>query len=187
MSKSRLGIKIIGTAFAVFKKHCLAFWAGFAFAIVCFVVLEAMMKPVSTPGYCGTKCHEMNTAYQTWELSVHGANKFGIQVGCVECHLPAKDKFFTHIAAKAYEGGKDTYMHYFGSDYDVEKTRKKILNHMPNERCRNCHDDLLVRPGTSAARIAHTEVLAQSEAPQYKCVKCHEDAGHQRKTKLFSP
>ena len=101
-----MAIKIIAPAFAVFKKYWLAFGAGLAFAIVCFIVIEAAMKPVSMPAYCGSNCHEMNTAYQTWELSVHGANKFGVQVECIDCHLPPKDKFFTHIATKAYQGGK---------------------------------------------------------------------------------
>ena len=78
-------------------------------------------------------------------------------------------------------------MHYFGDDYDVEKNRQNILDHMPNKRCRNCHNDLLGKPDSSAARIAHTEVLSQSDEPEYKCVECHEDAGHQRKNKLFSP
>ena len=46
MSKSGLDIKIIDLAFAVFKKHWLALFAGFAFAVVCFVVLEALRKPM---------------------------------------------------------------------------------------------------------------------------------------------
>jgi nitrate/TMAO reductase-like tetraheme cytochrome c subunit len=187
MSKSRLGIKVIAPVLAAFKKRWLSLLVGFAFAILCFIVLEVMMKPVSRSSYCGSNCHEMKVAYQSWELSAHGANKYGFRVECIDCHLAPKDDYFTHIAAKAFAGGKDTFLHYFGGDYDVEKNRQKVLNHIPNKICLHCHDDLLARPGTSVAGMVHTAVLAQPEAPEYKCVKCHEDVGHQRETKLFSP
>lgn len=172
--------------FAVFKKYWRPFFAGLAFAVLCFVALEAMMKPVSTSEYCGGKCHEMNTAYQSWELSAHGSNKYGIRVKCVDCHLPSKDRFFTHIAAKGYAGAKDTYKHYFGGEYDLEKQRQKVIADLPNRRCMNCHDDLLALPGTPGARIAHMVVVVQPDAPENKCVSCHEDTGHERERKLFS-
>ena len=85
-----------------------AFLAGLAFAILCFVGLNAAMAPVSTSEYCGSTCHEMNTAYLSWELSPHGANAHGVRVECVDCHLPPKEKYFAHIVAKAYAGAKDT-------------------------------------------------------------------------------
>ena len=78
------------------------FLAGFVFALLCFVALNAAMVPVSKSEYCGSKCHEMNTAYLTWELSPHGSNSKGIRVECIDCHLPEKEKYFAHITAKAY-------------------------------------------------------------------------------------
>ena len=86
----------------IIKKYGQIFIAGFAFAIICFIVLNLAMEPVSTSEYCGSKCHEMNTAYQSWELSTHGSNVKGIRVACIECHLPPKDRYFSHIIAKAY-------------------------------------------------------------------------------------
>lgn len=169
------------------RRYSLVFVAGFIFAVLCFVGLEAAMKPVSKSEYCGSTCHEMGTAYKSWELSVHGTNKHGIGVGCVDCHLPSKDKYFTYIAAKAYAGGKDAYKHYFGGEYDIEKMREKVVDHITNERCLSCHDNLLVRPSGPAARIAHTASLARPDAPETKCVRCHENVGHQRQNKLFSP
>jgi hypothetical protein len=62
------------------------------------------MVPVSKSAYCGSKCHEMNNAYLTWELSPHGTNSLGFRVECIDCHLPVKDRYFAHITAKAYEG-----------------------------------------------------------------------------------
>jgi cytochrome c-type protein NapC/trimethylamine-N-oxide reductase cytochrome c-type subunit TorC len=168
------------------KKRLLTFFAGFVFAVLCFVALNAAMVPVSKAEYCGSKCHEMNTAYLTWELSLHGTNAYGIRVECINCHLPSKDRYFTHIAAKAYAGAKDTFKHHFGGEYDIEKIRQKVLGHMPNQRCLHCHSSLLDRPSNSAALIAHTAALAEPDAPESRCVQCHEDIGHQRKSKLFT-
>jgi len=178
--------RMIGRIFKAVKKQIFTFLAGIVFAVFCFIALNAAMAPVSTSEYCGSKCHEMNTAYLSWELSPHGANAHGVRVECVDCHLPPKDKYFTHITAKAYTGAKDIYKHYLGPEYDIEQIRRKVLEHISSEICLHCHVDLLGKPGDSAARIAHTAVLAEPGAAENRCVECHEDAGHQRQNKLFS-
>ena len=166
-------------------KRVRVFVAGFVAAVLCFVVLNVAMKPVSTSEYCGGKCHEMNKAYLTWELSSHGANKYGVRVECVDCHLPPKEKYFRHLLAKSYEGGKDLYKHHLGVKYDVSEARRRALKKMPNSRCLHCHDDLQGRPGSAAARTAHAEVLNPPSSAQPRCVDCHENAGHERENPLF--
>lgn len=175
------GQKLFQWMFGIFKKRALTFSTGFAFALLCFITLNAAMKSVSTPEYCGTKCHEMDTAYQSWKLSIHGTNERGLRAECVDCHLPPKDKYFTHIMAKAYAGGKDMYKHYFGGEYDTEKIRGEVLECFSNEKCLSCHVDLLAKPGSDSAKEAHMEVLNPSDTlEQTKCLECHEEAGHQR-------
>lgn len=169
------------------KKRIAAFAVGFAFALLCFVTLNAAMAPVSKSAYCGSRCHEMRSAYQSWELSPHGGNKYGFRVECIDCHLPAKEMYFRHLTAKAYEGGKDVYKHHFGDEYDVEKMRQKVFAAMPNGRCQTCHDDLLALPSSSAARTAHLAVETEPDKPENRCVQCHENIGHERERKLFSP
>lgn len=169
------------------KKRARTFTAGFVFAVVCFIALNAAMVPVSKSEYCGGKCHEMNTAYLTWELSPHGANSYGIRVECIDCHLPPKDRYFAHIADKAYQGAKDVYKHYCVGNYDIEEMQKRVLDRLPNQRCLHCHDALLDKPGNSAARTAHTAVQAEPDSPESRCVQCHADVGHQRQNTLFSP
>lgn len=174
----------------IFKSHwkrILTFFGGFAFAMFCFVGLNIAMAPVSKSEYCGGKCHEMNISYLSWELSPHGSNRQGIKIGCIECHLPSKDKYFRHVAAKAYEGARDMYQHYFGPEYDREKIRKRVLDHISSERCLRCHNSLLANPSTSAARLAHVAALERPEKPEKRCVKCHENTGHERENKLFRP
>lgn len=176
----KYGRKLIGWILWVFKKWALTFSAGFVFALLCFVALNAAMEPVSKSEYCGTRCHEMDTAYQSWKLSVHGANEKGLHAECIDCHLPSKDKYFTHIVAKAYAGGKDMYKHHFGGEYDIEKISEEVLAHISNEKCLSCHIDLLVKPSSDEVEEAHTESLSSPDASEYRCVECHEEVGHQR-------
>jgi len=156
------------------------FFAGFFFALLCFIAINAAMKPVSKSEYCGTRCHEMDTAYQSWKLTVHGANKKGLRTECIDCHIVSKDRYFTHIATKAYLGARDLYKHHFGGEYDVEKVREKVLAHFPNERCVRCHIDLLAKPGSNTVRKMHTESLSSPDESENRCVDCHKEIGHRR-------
>lgn len=169
------------------KKFIRAFVLGLIFAVLAFLGINAIMEPFSTSEYCGSNCHEMNISYQTWELSPHGANALGYQVECIDCHLPSKDHFFTHITAKGYAGAKDMYKHHFGPEYDREKIRQQVVDHISNDRCTGCHDKLLKKAGSSAARKAHTAVINDPDAEENRCVKCHESVGHNRTSKLYTP
>ncbi len=167
------------------KKYWLAFAAGLAFAIVSFLVINVAMKPLSSSKFCGTTCHEMEEAYRSWELSAHYANDSGNRIECIDCHLPPKDKYFTHLIAKGYEGAKDGYMHFFGAEYDGEKTRARVLEKLPNSRCIRCHSNLLVKPSSPAAMMAHKAMLNPAEGEQLRCLECHESL-HEREKKIFS-
>ena len=169
--------------FKVIKKHIPAFIVGVGFAVLSFIGLNAAMEPTSASHYCGSKCHEMQTAYGTWQLSEHAAGRNGVRVECIDCHLPPKEKFFTNVTAKGYCGAKGVYKHYFGGEYDLEKTRKKVLDSMRDETCVYCHNNLLARPSNAAVRIAHTASLARPNSPEARCLACHEYTGHQHKDK----
>ena len=169
------------------KKVIIPFAIGIVFAVICFIAINFVMEPFSTSEYCGSKCHEMNESYQTWELSVHGNNRYGIKVECIDCHLPPKEDFFTHITAKAYAGAKDLYMHKFGKEYDRQHQIEHVLEVFKSETCMHCHDDLLGKPASSAAWKAHLTSLIDPEKEENRCVTCHENVGHERQNKLHSP
>ncbi|MHC5060920.1 MAG: cytochrome c3 family protein [Planctomycetota bacterium] len=176
-----------GKFFKALVKFGSIFAAGVVFAMICFVGINVAMEPTSRSEYCGSKCHEMQTAYQSWEISGHGAGNKGIRVECVDCHLPPKENFFRHLTAKAYAGAKDMYKHHFGGEYNSEQMAAKVAEHMPNSTCLRCHDNLSAKAGNSAARMAHTAVLAEPESTDIKCLECHKEAAHKRDSKLFSP
>lgn len=169
------------------KKRGPAFITGVFFAMVSFLAISAALEPTSKSQYCGSKCHEMKEAYRSWELSPHGSNAHGFRVECVDCHLPPKERFFSHVIAKAYNGGKDIYKHHFGGQYNRQEHSEAVLAGMSNKQCMHCHDSLLVKAGSDAARQAHSEVINSPGASEFRCVECHQDVGHERKSKLFSP
>jgi cytochrome c nitrite reductase small subunit len=169
------------------KKYFITFSAGLVFAIFCYITINVTMEPFSKPEYCGSNCHSMKESYQTWELSIHGSNEYGITVECIDCHLPPKEKFFKHVIAKAYAGAKDTIIDKFGGEYDREHQRQSVLKSMTNDICMHCHDNLLGKPGKSSAFKAHIAVLLAPEKQENKCVTCHENAGHERAHKIFMP
>jgi len=161
-------------------KRILIFIAGFLFAILCFVILNRAIASVSTSQYCGGKCHEMEAAYKSWERTAHGANIQGIRVECIDCHLPPRDKFFTHTVVKAYYGVKDIYKHYFGGEYDVGQFSEKVLASLPDEYCVDCHDDLLKKPSSPLEENSHVKSLESLNDIKYRCLTCHETTGHER-------
>lgn len=187
MKTEKLCEKAVHSLWGIVRRHARGFLTGFLCAVAGFVAVNAMLGPTSKSEFCGAACHEMNTAYRTWELSTHGANKSGFRVECIDCHLPPKDEFFSHLVAKSYEGAKDGYRHFFGGEYDGEKVRKRVLEHIPGERCLHCHDSLLTKPSGSAAREAHLAALGRPDLPENRCARCHEYVGHERHSKLFSP
>ena len=165
----------------ILKRHGLAFAAGLAFAIGLFIAVNAAGKPLSRPKYCGTACHEMEDAYKSWQASVHGANEKGLRAECIDCHLPPKDRYFSHITAKALAGGKDLIKHFFGGEYDAEEIREKVREHFSNARCQYCHVDLLAKPPNDMVKDAHARVLETSGQPEeIKCTECHEHVAHDR-------
>jgi len=180
--------KVIGWVFGVFKKKALTFFMGFIFALSCFVILNVAMKPVSESKFCGNNCHEMHSALKTWENSVHGGNKTGLQAECVDCHLPEKDDYFRHLITKAYQGCKHLYQHYVGGFFDSKDASQKPdikgtdrTDRMKNEVCIRCHAGLMSKPSNETIREAHMEAFNSSgNSEQTKCVECHEDVGHKQ-------
>jgi len=175
-----------GKLFTLIRTRGGVFAAGVVFAILAFVALNYAMEPLSRSEYCGSGCHEMNISYQTWELSSHGTNPNGIRVDCIECHLPPRHHYIRHVVAKGYAGTKDVIMHLFGPEYDREKMRRRVLDHMDNDTCLHCHDGLDRALGSSPAREAHQATLAEPHKPENRCVTCHENVGHERHETLFS-
>jgi len=156
---------------------CRGFFLGFVTALVVAVSMSAgidsFFKARSSPEYCGS-CHELEDAYNSWTGSVHNVNAEGLSVACIECHLPPRDNYLKYTCSRIKTGAKDALKHYFSDDFDAEKLRKEVREHMPPERCLRCHGNLVAEPRNGAIRIAHTESLAKLDSEHHTCLACHE-------------
>ncbi|MBI9017172.1 MAG: NapC/NirT family cytochrome c [Phycisphaerae bacterium] len=176
--------KSVKRLWSIAKKLALGFILGLIFTISAYLITSSIVGNTSSAEFC-ISCHEMDEAYASWEISAHGSNLSGITVTCVDCHLPPKEHFISHVYAKSIAGAKDFYQHNFGPEYDLEFQRQKVLKHFPQKRCTDCHDNLLAKPANSASRIAHQEVVNNPDKPENQCLRCHENAGHIRMTILY--
>ena len=53
------------------------------------------LRATSTTGFC-VSCHSMEQPKLEWQGSKHFSNKYGIQAGCADCHIP-HDLSLIHI------------------------------------------------------------------------------------------
>jgi len=171
---------------AVCKRHIKCFLIGCAFVVICLVILEAALVPLSSSSkFCGS-CHEMEGAYESWLSSAHHSNKNGISVACTACHLPPQEKYFRHRTVKAWAGVRDIFMHFFGGEYEEQRSQQKVIDTLPNEWCVYCHNNLLEQPGSTAVAKVHQKSLSQPEEINYRCVKCHDNLHGKKMTTITS-
>jgi len=134
------------------------------------------MGPLSEPEFCAS-CHELEPVHMRWQKSGHHVNSAGVSVKCIACHLPPRDHYISHLVAKTLTGTKDTFIHFFGGEFDEETLRKRVTDTLPSERCLYCHDNLLSKPRSRSIKIVHTTAVEQCGASDrnHACTTCHND------------
>lgn len=172
----------IGWLAGLVKKCFIIFVPGMILAVALFMAINAALGPTSTPEFCGTLCHtSMDPAYQSWKKGAHFGKETAVKVGCVECHLPPKDKFFSHLFAKAKTGAVDAYKQFTmdPNDFDPKKTSKVVAKHFKDETCLRCHNNL---EADELRGHIHAEIFEAKEKGEEveKCIDCHSDAIHVR-------
>lgn len=141
----------------------------------CTFLFDAATAPLSKPGFCAS-CHEMEAQHASWQESPHHTNASGVQVTCVECHLPHKDDRVAHTTAKCWTGVHHAAVHVFGQ-YDEEAARQTVRETLPNDRCVRCHSHLTGSPNSRAVGIVHATALKSAGDRTHACITCH-DALH---------
>ncbi len=170
------------------KKAIIAFLLmglGAVSVIVFYAITNYSMNISSKPTFC-VYCHEMAPAYDSWKTSSHYSNKAGVVVDCGDCHLPNHKDTFRYMAAKAYVGARDVFLHFLGGEYDQEEMRQKVYAEIKDERCLKCHANLLGIPDNSGARVAHQASLYPEAGQEIKrCTDCHRNLVHVKKSLYF--
>jgi formylglycine-generating enzyme required for sulfatase activity len=127
-------------------------------------------------------CHVHPHVYDSWKLSTHVNNASGVSVHCVDCHLPPKTQTVNHYLAKASLGLKDVWGYFTKDSADFQWDTKSELEHavkyIPNESCKDCHQNLFPAGVTDDAITAHLYYDENEKKLDLQCISCHLDAGH---------
>ena len=137
-----------------------------------------MVEHTQDADFCAS-CHTMQPMVDSYTSDVHGgANKYGMKVACLDCHLP-HESLLGYLMAKAKTGTHDVWAElvYDKSKIDWEAKRKKATEFVYDSACLGCHKGLESSTmGNHRAFIAHKEYFGKRTKKH--CVSCHQHVGH---------
>ena len=142
------------------------------------------MRATSTTEFC-VSCHSMEKPQKEWMGSKHFSNKFGIQAGCADCHIP-HDSDWNYAWTKATTGLQDVFAEMRGGMPDkaaFEAKRGELAKQVwarmkadDSATCRQCHTpgamDLFAQSEKAAER--HRAARESGET----CIDCHRGIAH---------
>ena len=128
------------------------------------------------------KCHVHPHVEDSWKLSKHVNNGSGVKTHCVACHLPPQSDTWGHYTAKAKLGLKDVWSYLTKDtsemDWDLKSELEHAVKYIPNESCKDCHQNLFPEGVTDDGVTAHLYYEENEEKLDLQCISCHLDAGH---------
>lgn len=159
------------------KRFLLIFFFSFVIGILVAVLGNKAVEHTSTDEFCAT-CHVHPHVFISWKLSTHYDNKAGIQVHCVDCHLPPKGEGYLY--QKARLGIKDIYGFLFKDsadfNWEAKRTVEKAQHFTFKASCVKCHANLFPLKLNKEGQDAHL-YYTQNEA-KLECINCHLNVGH---------
>ncbi|MDR2563669.1 MAG: SUMF1/EgtB/PvdO family nonheme iron enzyme [Prevotellaceae bacterium] len=154
---------------------------GFVAGILAMIGGNKVMDYTSSDKYC-LSCHIHPHADQTWKLSSHYNNPSGMQVHCVDCHLPPESSPFKRTGIKIKTGLHDLWAFHTKDSASFDWERKKRLDYAPkivfNESCEYCHSNIFTKGLSSEGAVAHLYYDENKKKLDLQCINCHLDAGH---------
>ena len=159
------------------KKILLVLFIGFAFGVVALIGFNKSVEFTSTNEFCES-CHVHPHVTESWKLSTHHDNKHGIQVGCVDCHLPPKGDGY--LIEKARLGAKDIYGYLFvdheSFNWEAKSTVEQAQHFTYKASCVKCHANLF--PLTLSAEGQDAHLYYSQNEKDLRCINCHLHVGH---------
>jgi formylglycine-generating enzyme required for sulfatase activity len=163
------------------RRYKFVFLVGFLVGVICFISLYQVTVYFSTDESC-MMCHVHPHVTESWKLSTHVNNSSGMRVHCVDCHLPPKDQTVSHYMAKASLGIKDVWAYLVKDsadfDWDLKSELEHAVKYIPNESCKECHQNLFPAGVTDDAITAHLHYEENETKLDLQCISCHLDVGH---------
>ncbi|PIF06055.1 MAG: hypothetical protein CSA36_03580 [Draconibacterium sp.] len=150
---------------------------GFALGVITLLLANKVVETTSTNESCEV-CHVHPHATDSWKLSVHSITRTGVQIGCVECHLPPKGQGYLKEKIKA--SSRDLYGYLFKDSADFNWMAKSKLEEAEHfvfkSSCVHCHTNLFPLTLDKKGQDAHL-YYTQNET-ELHCINCHLHVGH---------
>jgi nitrate/TMAO reductase-like tetraheme cytochrome c subunit len=177
-------------------------WRWFFLGLWClaFIVLGVFLVAVtdttvvwsSSNQFCGTACHSMTWASESYKRGPHYANQVGVKAGCGQCHIPYDSSHATPVQYvkllwfKADRGAKDFWNESrktIATQEEWEQRRPLLRTTFENYltshnyiTCRGCHAlDSFAGPRSQMKVLIHKDVI---NAASVDCLQCHRNLGH---------
>jgi cytochrome c-type protein NapC len=151
---------------------------GVILGLILAFIGTIMVHHTSDKHFCGV-CHTMSPMIDAYKQDVHGgANNKGIEVKCVDCHLP-HDNMTNYLLTKMQTGLHDIWAEF---TYDKNKIDWAEKRHHREElvydsACLACHTNLKEATMSNfKAFNGHRAYFAGTT--DKKCVSCHKNVGH---------
>ena len=163
------------------KGKLFLFLFGFILGIICFIAVYQISVYFSTDESCMI-CHVHPHVWDSWKLSTHVNNRTGVKVHCVDCHLPPKSQTVNHYMAKAKLGITDVWSYLVKDsadfDWDTKSSLEYAVKYIPNESCKECHQNLFPAGLNDDGISAHLYYENNEKKLDLQCISCHLNAGH---------
>ena len=153
-------------------------FVGLVFALITYEGLHR----TSDYRFC-VVCHEMKPMVAAYLDDPHGGKgKSGIQVNCVDCHLP-HNNVINYIATKAKNGFVEGAIHFFGKPdaIDWQANRANKAHFVKDEGCIGCHTNYTTNENISEKgrqMHVHYQSLKNNNDKEIGCASCHAEVGH---------
>jgi len=168
-----------------FQRKSFFLLLGIVIGICLFASAYQVSVYYSTDESCA-KCHVHPHVETSWKQSVHYANGSGTRVHCVDCHLPPKTATAAHYSAKLSLGMRDLWGYLVKDsaefDWDRKSELEEAVKYIPNESCKDCHNNLFPQGITDEGITAHLYYDENETKLNLQCISCHLDAGHYNPT-----
>ena len=159
------------------KRIFFVLFFSFFIGILISLLGNHAIEYTSTDEFCAS-CHVHPHVFASWKLSTHYDNKGGIQVHCVDCHLPPKGHGY--LIEKTKLGAKDIYS-FLTKDsaefnWEAKRTIEKAQHFTFKSSCVKCHANLFPLTLKKEGQDAHL-YYSQNE-DKLECINCHLNVGH---------
>jgi len=167
------------------NKTILIAFTGFFLGLIFFSGSRKVIHLTSTDLFCAS-CHVHPQTHSSWKLSTHFDNASGINVHCVDCHLPPEGQGY--LKEKAITGIVDLYGKLFKDSSEFNWEQKSLpeyaINHTYEISCKKCHQNLFPLQLSKEGDEAHLYYTEHEN--ELHCINCHLQVGHYSKNAVHA-